>query len=266
MASQIAAVIGLVLGISAAFGQVAPTYPNESQHARLEHDGVSGNLELQARGTRPLVQAITAVRRHFGWVIDYEESAFDDSDYLDSPDGGKDLMIRSLTVAFREPVNDSHEEVRRAIESAVMSSRYGSRNVRIDEPSRDRFSIASYSGSRPLVLDAMITMPPASRSLDDAIAFICSAAARSLGKSCVEGGIVDKELLFTNTKIGSTSPIRARELLAQVLDSALHRKVWLLTFEPSEDQYVIGIETAVWAEETNGVLRATHAIPQLPGN
>ena len=55
-------------------------------------------------------------------------------------------------------------------------------------------------------------------------------------------------------------------MLAKVLDAAPHRKVWLLTFEPSLDEYVIDIQAAVYVNEQKGPTPEVQATPQIPGN
>jgi len=108
------------------------------------------------------------------------------------------------------------------------------------------------------VLDSLITLQPVARTLEETVCLICSRAASTLNSKCLSAGFVDAELEHTVVTVGSEAPTIARFLLARALDEAPHRKVWVLTYDPDDKTFVLGIQPAV----LDGIV-GVQPIPQL---
>ena len=223
--------------------------PSIYQHAHVGYTS-TGQVVISATGTRPLTQILTNLRRHYGWVVDYEESKFTPSELSYAPFNRPLPTIRSVTATTMAPRSGTPSEISTLLRSVAAQAAPGSRTTAVLRLGNSRFSVTARSAGQWLLLDTPITLPSARRTIDATVNEICSMAASARGTECDLGGIVDGDLLRTDIVLGSNAPIQARQLLAQALDMAPHRKVWMLTYDPSRQAFVLGIEPAAIVETT----------------
>lgn len=248
--------IGFVKLISSLFCLSALTClsaqsPRTSNPAFMWHASIkteaAGKIVVTANSPRPLLQALTAIRRHYGWIIDYEESRYPPNDIVARPDNrlrlrGGSLMVRLGAPSSPGSATDEFAFLRSII---TQSSPFTNRKFVLKPTTSSRFTIVTTDNQEPLMLDTPIHLPRATRSISETIDTILNLVTLARGTKIIRGGFVDNGLLQQNVTVGGSKSMPARNLLVQALDRSSIAKVWLVTFSPSEDAYYIGIQSAV---------------------
>lgn len=235
-------------------------------HATLVHQS-NHYIVISANSPRPLLQALTALRREYGWVVDYEAGKYNKArivavdgtpEYpvgggfqakLPEPQSRTEAEETSILQEFVDQYNSSTA----ALEGQLFSLVHTSGSVRYD--------IVSRSGG-PLVLDTLIQLPRATRTIESTIDDIYALVSKARGITLDHGGLADSELFNTHVTIGGDQPRLARQLLVQALDQADDEKVYGLDYEPTNNHFVIGIQTAVIVERTMGSEPEIFPIPR----
>jgi hypothetical protein len=232
-----------------AFSQSMPNKPNYIAHAEMSQNGTS--VTIHASSPRPVEQAISRIRRNYGITLDYEEGAENDPALFANENNRPRLKGADINVTVPEPSGSSpaeQESFLRSLLSKFHAS--GARDFTLLNLSEGRLTVTPTDPSKR-VLDTPILLEPKSRSIDATIDEILKLVNVKTGITIVRGGLIDNDLANTKTVVGTDKPIPAREALAQALDGAFYRKFWILTWEPSDNNYVIGIQTAVREQSTS---------------
>lgn len=245
----------LAIGSAACMqAQSTPTRPPYVGHAVLIHR--NGKLIIHVNNSRPVEQALAGLRREYGLTLDYEEGENDDPARVTGLVKHRRWIGGSYTIEVNEPASPSFADSKKFI-AAVLSQ------FRAHSPQRfttiiganDRITV-SPSNPSERILDTPITLQPEDRTIDQTINAILAAVSQQIGKPFGRGGIADNGTASGHVIIGSTTPIAARILLAQALDSLPYRRYWIQGWDPREDTYAILIDGVVRTEKTmSGAVR-----------
>lgn len=206
---------------------------------------------VTASSPTPMLQALTAIRRQYGWIVDYEDGRYSadqtilDADNVARPRGG----YFRVNVAAPKSVGSADETV--FLQSlinqvAAATSQY----FALKTDSFGRHTVVRKATDEPLMLDTTIRLIRANRTIDDTINTIFKLISDKRGAPLVRGGFVDTGLLRATVTVGSNEERSARDLLTEALNATDVARVWSLGYEPSDGNFVIGIEVAVRAEAT----------------
>lgn len=206
-----------------------------------------GSVTVTANSPRPLLQALTAIRRHYGWIIDYEESRYPTTEIVTGPNRRLRLSRGSFMVRLAGPgsVGNTKDEATFLLSLINQSSRSIKRRFMLTATASSRFTVVTADNQKQLMLDTPIHLPRATRSISETVDTILNLVTLARGTPIIRGGFVDNGLLQQDVTVGGGESVPARDLLTQALDRSSIAKVWLVTFSPSEDAYYIGIQSAV---------------------
>lgn len=242
----------ICLSVALCAGAAAQSAPNGSvkfmEHASVVQSPGRG-LVVTASSPRPVLQALTALRRKYGWILDYEETRLSTDQLTVDADGVSRPRGASFQVAVPAP-----KSVGFADESTFLSSFIStvavsaSGKIVLKTSSPNRQTVLVQNSSEQPMLDTPIRLNRETRTIDDAVEEILKLVSDKRGTPLVQGGLVDPGLLRTNITIGGDVEVPARNLLVQALDAAEIARVWSLGYEPSDGNFVIAIEPAVRAE------------------
>lgn len=239
----------VALLVETAFSQSTPNKPNYLAHAEMSHNGTS--VTVHASSPRPVEQAISRIRRTYGMTLDYEEGAENDPALFAIENNKRMLKGADIAVTVPELISSSISEQESFLNSLLPKFHAsGARDFTLLNGSNGRLTVAPTDPSKR-VLDTPIILEPKNRSIDATIDEILSLVKEKTGITIVRGGLIDNDLANIKSVVGSNMPIPAREALAQAIDSAFYSKFWILAWEPSDNNYVINIQTAVLEKSTS---------------
>ena len=247
----------LLLAIgSAGFAQAqsTPVRPPYVGHAVLTHR--NGKLIIHVNNSRPVEQALAGLRREYGLTLDYEEGEADDPARVTGLVKDRRWIGGSYTIKVNEPASSSFADSKKFIADVLSQFRDHSPQRFIEIiGANDRITV-SPSNPSERILDTPITLKSKDRTIDQTIKAILAAVSQKVYKPFGQGGIADTGTLIGHVTIGSATPIAARILLAQALDSLPYRRYWIQGWDPREDTYAILIDGVVRTEKTmSGAVR-----------
>jgi hypothetical protein len=220
-------------------------------HATLDHRADGTILLSVNNGSWPEVQVLNRLRREYGWIIDYEQEAQVPDAIVTRPDGRLQPKPHSVSVSIPQAVQGSSAE-EFGILTALgrgLSDTHERANV-LSAGGDGRFDFVFSSSNSVPILSTVISIPSASRSVEETINVILQAVSARTSQHISRGGMADSSLETTQVSVGGNQASPARLLLAQALDALPTRHVWLLTYEPQERSYVFGVEPVVRAVRT----------------
>ncbi len=221
---------------------------NFIEHASLIQKP-DGNLSIVASSPRPVLQALTAIRREYGWILDYEEGRYSSADLIVDADGQSRPRGGAFQVSVPAPKSVATPDQANFLQSFVSVVQGAlSEGFELQAGPYGRYSVLAQNSQEPLMLDTQIHLPRATRTVDETIAAIVSLVSEKRGVSFQRGGLIDSGLLRTEVTAGGVNEMKARDLLIQALDAADVARVWSVSYEPSDGNFYIGIELAVRAE------------------
>lgn len=226
---------------AAARAQAQP--PGYTTHAALEHD--NGMLKIHASSPWPVEQAFAAIRREYGLVLDYEQGPSSDPDQFVWQANRK--MWKGGDFVLQVPEPDQHLEGYQKQLVLSLLSQFATHGGRVYVPIygiNGRISVAPERSSER-ILDTPITIPPERRTIDGTIQAIFSAIKTVTGSGIERAGLIDNETASKEVVVGNQTPVAARILLAEALDHASYKRVWVQTWDPETSTYALGIEPAV---------------------
>jgi hypothetical protein len=217
-------------------------------HATIERTS-NNSISIVANSPRPLQQATTALRRYYGWTIDYEEPQYDQSQTRIV--GNTQRLIGGKFQALIPEVEDnSPDSEKSALEAFLQEFNQKSTNkFNLVQNLDTRYDIVPDVTGDSAILDTPIKIDPSEHSISEEISSILTEVSRIRGVQIIRGGLIDNELDSLRVSISHKNPMPARQLLAEALDHASSRKLWILTYEPNDRTFYIGIETAVKASK-----------------
>lgn len=241
---------------------IAPVYSQSSlpaymAHATITHDDAF--VHIHANSPRPVEQALSAIRREYGLVLDYEEGPSSDPGRFVNIGGLRRWKGGDYTVQLPEPDTSSITFPKQFIANVLSEfAADGARNFVAIYGVNNRITAApSDVGAR--ILDSPIVIAPVQRTIDQTVDAILSAIANNTKVTIERGGLVDNELDSRQVVVGNESPVAARILLEEALDYTTFRRYWILGWDPSRSIYAINIQTVIKVETTPS--GQTHEIP-----
>lgn len=234
--------------------QSTPVRAPNLEHALITRQ--KGKLSIQLNNSRPVEQALAGLRREYGLTLDYEEGESDDPARVNFLDNRRRWVGGSYTIEVNEPASSSFADSKKFIAGVLSQfSAIGSQHFTEITGANERITV-SPSNASERILDTAIVLPSMDRTIDETIEAILSAVSQKIGKPFLRGGMVDNGTASGHVTLGSTTPVAARVLLAQALDSLPYRRFWIQTWEPSDGNYYIGIQGVVKTEVTmSGAVR-----------
>jgi len=230
-----------------------------SLHATVSVNGP--NISISASSPRPLLQATTALRRTQGWTIDYEDPEYGDSATKVDQESRRSLVGGKFTSTLQEQGVAEKIVIESLVQQFNQQSKFKYKAV---QNTGTRVDIVPETPDSTALLDTPVRIDNSPRSIGAAVDAILQEVSRATGASIVRGGMIDNDLLNSKFTYGGNEVIPARQLLAQALDSAPIQKIWILTYEPEDKTYYIGIESAVKAHTSSTGDVLVNTIPSTP--
>ena len=265
---QVISLLALVGGCALAQSTTRPKYLDR---AIIKH-GPAG-MVVVANAPIPLLQALSALRLEFGWQISWESAAgysrFDvvddtapkwraahpDAKGVTRPSGGL------FTANLPEPATPSDPNSERDVLATLIDDYNATANpgkyVLREGPDRQMTVIgvrvrdeAGALQEVPPLLDTLVTLPDARRSVYDTINLILDAVQSATSKKVFFA--VASSSLFMNTQVVlGGKQTAARELLTRALAGTKRTVQYELGYDPDVPVYMLGA-SLVMREEDNG--------------
>lgn len=199
-----------------------------------------GTLVITAKSTRPLWQALVAIRRRYGWVVDYEDAVHPPAPITPLANGTSILTGGTFVSHIREPRDNSLQEEHRVLRELVEQFNESSPIAfKVRKISKVRFDIGPASDA---FLDTPVKMDDEARSVHEAVDALLTELSWATGIRSEQGGLTPGFSGPNNVKLKHTQAIPARLLLDEILSHARFRMIWLLTYEPNGGSTGIGIQ------------------------
>ena len=223
-------------------GQIQAGSAVYTRHAQISDLG-NGTFSVAANSPRPLNQALEAVRREFGWVVDYEDPVYRDAD-LDATGG---LIGGSLSGLIDRPQNTSPEEEIKVLDSLIrqQNDRFLGHPFKLVQSGPRRFDVVPSGNQARNLLDTPIALSISDKPVGQAIDAVLSAVTAATGVKVQRGGLLDADIELTRTSLAISTQQPERNVLNQILTSTRARMFWLMTYDSSTKSYHIGIQPTV---------------------
>lgn len=227
-----------------------------------------GNSEstVVSNDPRPLNQAVEAVRKEYGWIIDFEDPSYGHMDLVDDTDpqwrtlhpsakGVTRIRGGAFTSTFprvQDRRNGSVDE--RVVLEQLVSDYNSSTNpgrfvVKKEGPGRFALvgiKVRSSNGlDTPVVspLDINVSFGSADRSLTEVIDLILNQISARSRIKIVLGTAPANALIKSRSSIDARD-IPARQVLAAILSSTKHPIVWQLFYDADSSSYFLNLSYA----------------------
>jgi len=248
----------------------------QQSRAQLMREGVvirnGDTATVKANDPRPLAQAIQAVSEEYGWVVDYEDPLYSDSELVDAtnpkwrashPDAPMVKGIRggAFESAFNEPSALASTAGEEAALQKIVSDYNHSGNpgkfIVHDEGEEafnpeipgfkksvaHRYSIVGVSG----ILDTTVSIPIEKRSAQATIELIAKELSTKTNVKVFGGASANNLLIQSQVTVGGEH-LTVRNLLIQTLNATQRPQIWRCLFDPGANIYVFNIHTAARVE------------------
>lgn len=246
---------------------------SSEQHKFMENAVINANgatSTVTAYSGEPLYLAISAVREEYGWVVDYEDPPYQSTyDLVDRATPGwhalhpgKPFLVPAggafqSTYPVASDIWSSSASEREVLEKIVsdynQSGNPGAFSVR--QQSDGSFAVVGISikdingNKQPVgaILDTLVTVPTAQRSLMETLKLIAQALWLKSGIKVV-GICPDNNFAGQSAvSIGGTS-VSVRSLLLQTAEQLPLGTVWNLLYEANTPKYILTFAVAGRAE------------------
>lgn len=204
-----------------------------------------GQIVISEYNPWAVAMAVSAIRRHFGLVIDYEESLPDPSEVYHNSGDSPQLRARTLHAVLPPPHSRTTAAILAMLRNMARQVSTPSQVVKVGMSSKDRFNVFAQAPGQYLLLDTLIALPKKRRTVATTALEICEAAAEANGVSCGAGRFAIGENGDNYmSDVGSDRPVKARRLLTEVLDAAPFPIAWVIEYVPSIHSFAIFLEPA----------------------
>jgi hypothetical protein len=252
----------LIFVLSAGYGGAqTPAAYDVASRATIRHGADSATLE--ANSPRPLQQAVDALVKEYGWIVDYEDPPyFSRRDAVDATaaswraehpntrgvtriNGGP---FRARYAEDTDPNDAAREE--RVLATIVsdynFSGNPGTFVVQREGPGR--FSIvgtsvrddAGVATERSRILDIPVSIPARERTAYVALREVLAAVQARSGTT-ISAGLVPLNLLTHSSVIVGGQHIPARAMLQQIIAETGTRLRWELLYDPDGKAYFFNL-------------------------
>jgi hypothetical protein len=258
------AVTLVFLASVAAAQAAAPVRPDFLEYVRIEQK--DRQVSVFANSPRPLDQAIEAIRREYGWVIDYEDPVYAPSDLVDDTDptwreshpNGKGVtrvaggVFRAeLSMGNDMSIGSSDEEsvLDKTIADYRTSGNPGAFILKREDDNRyavvgvdTKHSITDNQQVAP-VFNSRIAIPLRERTIAEALEEIVRAVSQKSGITVELGEAPVNLIVQTRLKIGGEER-PAREFLTQLASATRFPTVWRLLYDADPGMYFLSLQIA----------------------
>jgi hypothetical protein len=232
---------------------------------------------VKANDPRPLAQAIQAVSEEYGWVVDYEDPVYSDSDLIDAtnpewrashPDApgvkgirggafqcdydepsafasiaGEAMTLEKIVSEYNRSGNSGKFILRDEGEVYLNPSFPGFKSLTIH-----RFSIVGSFG----ILDTPVSIPTEKRSAQATIDLILKQLSSKSRMKVFDGGAANNLLMNSEVTVGGEN-VPARDLVIQTLNATQRPQYWRFLYDPGARIYALNIHTvARLVRDANG--------------
>lgn len=243
--ASIAWVLFIAIGFLPGFAYNQAVAQTASRHQTGVTTNGQGRIVISEYNPWAVAMAVGAIRRHFGLVVDYEESLPDSSEVYHDSEGRLRLRIQTIHAVLPPLHSRTPGTILAMLRNMAQQVSTPTRIVKADMPSKGRFNVSARAPGQYLLLDTLIVLPEKKRSISATAAAICEAAAKAHGASCGAGGIASGATGYnTMIEAGSSRPVKARKLLTKVLDAAQSPIVWVVEYVPVIHTFGIVLEPA----------------------
>lgn len=230
-------ILACLLVAPAASAQTLRSARTYMETAVIHHE--NGSAIVVANSPRPLSQALSAIRRAYGWVVDYEDPLYTSSELTSNFDP------RFPSRAFKVPAGGTFQST--YPETPYMWSRTDNEQAVLDKIVADynqsgnpgRFIVrAQVDGSytvvgtepgatAPPILSTPISFPSGTRSLGDTLHLITGAVSAASGVALYVSGSpgIVRRLIQSQVTIGANG-VPARYVLVQAFTQANWKVAW----------------------------------------
>lgn len=230
-------ILACLLVAPAAIAQTSRQAHTYMERAVIHHE--NGSATVAANSPRPLSQALSAIRRGYGWVVDYEDPLYSNSDLTSNSDP------RFPSRAFKVPAGGAFQST--YPETPYMWSRTDSEEAVLDKLMADynqsgnpgQFTVlpqfdGSYAvvgtepgSTAPPILSTPISIPSGTRSLGDTLHLITGAVSAASGVALYVSGSpgIVRRLIRSQVTIGANGA-PARYVLVQAFTQANWKVAW----------------------------------------
>lgn len=265
----------LVCSINVAAGQNRQRSEVIAAPLQVRHS--SGTASVTSTDPRPLWDALNAMGREYGWVIDYEDPIYSETtesipthnSKWESLHPGRFSRIpagKSFTAKFHEDSTTANSSsfrltvIQKVVQDYNASDNPGTFQVRVG--SRNRIDVIGYSraskDNQRSLLDTPITFNAANLSTMEALSSFVGVLSVKSGTKVVLGTMPWNVLAQSSVTVsGDTLP--ARKVLADICDSANVELMWGLLYDFDSNSYFLNLQPrAVLALDRSGqqVLKA----------
>lgn len=218
-------------------------------------------LHLAVSGARPLADALDALQKKYGWIVNYEDPQFvDKSDVVESSD--KRYVVSSSTGRPHTPngtaftvdfpsntasgMPDAKKTLQIVIEAYNKSSNPGKFELRPSEGRYDVIGVSAHGPDGEMVpqtspLDAKITLASATEEKPaiDTLTSICEQAGK-VSRQTIALGVFPRNLLARPINISGIN-LAARDLLVKALAATERKVYWRLLYDPDTHGYFLNL-------------------------
>jgi hypothetical protein len=249
-----------------AVSQIAPPSSSYLKEAAISESG--GAVHVVANSPRPLAQTLDALRKKYGWVVDYEDPRYlSKLDVVEASGQAKNVSGANLvpgggsfSVDFPagspEQKPDEEKTLRLIVDAYNRSNNPGRFEVR--KSSQGNFHVVGTAtrdakgeiAAQKAVFDSALTLLRRQKTAEETIEAICAKITRQRGIPVTLGVSPRKLLAYTPVTVGGTG-VPARDLLVQTL-TLIHGNVyWRLLFNPDTKGYYLDLHAIQPEKGTN---------------
>ena len=208
----------------------------------------AGTVRINADSPRPLEQALDALQRKYGWVVNYEDPQYVAmADYIENAGADHSRIPAGRDFSVEFPTGTTEERVLRLVVDAYnKSSNPGHFEVRqladgnFDVVGTEALDEKGKILAQQIPLDISVTLPTEERSINETVDRICEEVTKQLHYDFNLGISPRSFLLRTTARIGGTNK-SAREFLTQSLTATHQRLYWRLLFDPNSKTYLLNL-------------------------
>lgn len=263
----------IIPSLSLFFGS-GPARPQSRD--RFMKEGVitrNGNTAtVKTNDARPLAQAIQAVSEEYGWVVDYEDPIYSDSETIDATNPewrathpnapivrgiagsafqcefdersalasttGEEAALEKIIAEYNTSGNPGKFMVRDEGEETFNPEIPG-----FKKSVAHRYSIVGVSG----ILDTPVSIAVERRSAQATIDLIARELSTKTNMKVFNGGFANNLLIHSEVNVGGEN-LSARNLLIKTLNATQRPQIWRFLFDPGSNTYVFNIQTTARVE------------------
>lgn len=249
--------ISTVLSVGGVYAQ-HPSFGGVIQHH-------SGSASVVANGSRPLYQAITAVREEYGWLVDYEDPPYQSHYDVGTipwpahpgsswsiPASGSFQSSYPETSTMWSSTGQEGEVLSKIVFDYNQSGNPG--NFAVQEQADGSYAIVGNSirdnngNEKPIspILETPISISSGTRDVMTTVGLITGALSQASGVKVVVG-VVPINIFLQSTVTIQNSVVPARNLLLETIAATPWKMVWDLLYDPQFQRFVLNASVAMRA-------------------